>query len=107
MNTDWRGAPCLHPSVNRRGDLSPVDTAGKLDEPRARRIAAKLCGRCPARRACLDSAQQLRDAGTPPQEIIWAGLWWPVSNARDTTPIDLLAAAPAEADTSHEKAAAA
>lgn len=103
MNADWRGAPCTHPAVNRR-DLSPVDRAGTLDEPRARRIAEMLCGRCPARPACLDEAHRLRDAGTPPQELIWAGLWWPVSTAQDTRPTDLLSPA---ASPAHEKAAAA
>lgn len=100
--TDWRGAPCLHPSVNRRGDLSPTDGAGKLDEARARRVAAMLCGRCPVRAACLDQAIRLRDLGMPPQEIIWAGLWWPVQTAKDPHPKDLLTAQP-----THEEAAAA
>lgn len=101
--TDWRGAPCTHPAVNL-SDLEPVDAAGKLDTPRARRIAAMLCGRCPVRAACLDEAHRLRDLGKPPQQLIWAGFFWPVSTAQDTRPTDLLSPA---ASPAHEKAAAA
>ena len=93
MSTDWNRAACLHPSV-RPQDMSPVDGAGRLDEAKARRVAAALCGQCPIREACLNAAlearaQGPRPSGYGPQELIQAGMWWPVERAKDPTPIDL------------------
>lgn len=88
MTTDnWRDrALCAHPSVAPQ-DFSPVDTRGRLDEPKARSIAARLCRPCPVRDHCLAWA-----VDEQPQEIVAAGMWWPARPSRgDPTrhPLDL------------------
>lgn len=90
LDYQYLGA-CNHPSVQPQ-DFSPVDSRGRVDWDRARAIATRLCGGCPVRAQCLSHAVALAADNRGPQEMVWAGLWWPAANAADTTPDDLLTA---------------
>lgn len=86
-------ATCATPQA-ADSDFSPTDTRGRLLLDDAREVA-QHCAVCPVRAECLAHALELRQVGYPPEEIIWAGIWWPAKMAADRRPIDLLGAIPA------------
>lgn len=83
---------CTHPSVQPR-DFSPVDPGtGHPDLDKARSIATRICGPCPVRAQCLAYAHELADLGLEPQEMVWAGWWWPAKMWPAAPRLDLLVA---------------
>lgn len=95
MNLDWQQrAACLHPSTEAgEFDDALLDNRGRLNEEKARKVAARVCAGCPVRRECLALATELTANGYAPQALLWAGMWWPPapSGHRNTPPpINLL-----------------
>lgn len=88
-SNNWRDRAACRTA--RPADFSPVDSRGRLNLDEARLVAAHNCGPCPVRQDCLDAAMA---PGFTPQELVQAGMWFPIATAEDTTPIDLLALIP-------------
>lgn len=93
---NWHQQAACRPGKADPSSFSPVDSRCRVNLPAAKMVARAFCATCPVRPECLDAAMHLTAGGMPPQEIVQAGLWFPLANAADLRPIDLLATEPAK-----------